>query len=102
MSKSLSISLAIIQVQRSIFQSPSFDLTEGLVAEETWFFIEGDRWFKKHPFEVDLNLYLLPGHEYLDWRKRIHLNNVNEEWRDSLSIIQCYVTYEGKFITIYR
>ena len=81
MSKSLSISLAIIQVQRSFFQSPSFELTEGLVAEETRFFVEGDRWFKKHPFEVDLNLYLLPGHETLYWSKWIHLNNVKEECR---------------------
>ena len=84
------------------FHSLSFELTEGLVAKATGIPIEGVRWFKKHPFEVDLNQYLLPGHESLDWRKWIHLNKVREEWRDVLSIIQCYVTYEGMFTTVYK
>ena len=48
------------------FQTLSFELNEGLIAEATWLPVEGERWFKKHMFEVDLSLYLLPGYEDLD------------------------------------
>ena len=34
--------------------------------------MEGDKWFKKFPFEVDMGLFLMLGYETLDWNKEIH------------------------------
>ena len=48
------------------FHILSFELTEGLVAKATGLPVEGDKWFKKLPFEVDLGLFLLSCHETLD------------------------------------
>ena len=64
--------------------------------------LEGDRWFKEYPFEANLGLYFLPRVESLYWSKGIYLNTVKQEWRDDLRIIQCYITYEGIFSTIYK
>ena len=47
-------------------------------------------------------MFLIPGHDTLDWSKGIHVNSLKEEWRHVLSIIQRYVTCEGRFATIYR
>ena len=41
--------------------------------------MEGDKWFKKIPFEVDLGLYLFSGHETLDWNRGIHRDVLKEE-----------------------
>ena len=60
------------------FVSMSFEFSEALIAEVTRLSIEGDQWFRKFPFEVDLNLFLLPGHESLDWSKGVHQNSLKE------------------------
>ena len=60
------------------FQTLTFKLIEILITEATRFPVEWDRLFKKYPFEASLGLYLLPGFEYLDWSKGIHLNNVKQ------------------------
>ena len=62
----------------------------------------GDKWFKQHLFEVNLSQFLLPGFESLDWSKRIHLNKVRPEWRNMLKVVQCYITCEGRFSTVFR
>ena len=59
------------------FQTLNFRVNEATVAEATSMSPERERWFKKHLFEVDLSMFLLPGFEKLDWGKGIHLNNVN-------------------------
>ena len=64
--------------------------------------LEGERWFKKHLFEVDLSKFLLPSLKKLDWGNWIYLNNVNPEWRDILNSIQRYITCEGWFETAFR
>ena len=47
----------------------------------------GDKWFKKFPFEVDLGLFLMSGHETLDSNRGIHIDALKEECRQTLSII---------------
>ena len=59
------------------FQTLTFKVDEATIAEVTCIPFEGERWFKKHLFEVDLRRFLIPGFEKLDWGKGIHLNNVN-------------------------
>ena len=84
------------------FQTLSFKINEATIAEATSITLEGERWFKKHLFEVDLNMFLLPGFKKLDWGKGIHLNNVKPEWRDVLNIIRRYITCEGRFATVFK
>ena len=61
------------------FQTLSFKVNEATIAEATCITLEGERWFKKHLFEVDLSMFLLPSFKKLDWGKGIHLNNVKPE-----------------------
>ena len=70
------------------FSSISFEVSGASIVEATRLSIDGDKWFKKFPFEVDMNLFLLPGHETLDWTKGIQRNALRDEWRHVLSIIQ--------------
>ena len=79
------------------FDSLSFEVSEASIAEASGLSTEGDQWFKKFPFEVDLNQFLLPRHENLDWSKAIHQSQLKEKWREILSIIQRYITFEGRF-----
>ena len=55
------------------FQTLSFKVNEATIAEATSITLEGERWFKKHLFEVDLSMFLLPGYKNLDWGKGLHL-----------------------------
>ena len=84
------------------FSSPSFEVLKASFVDATRLSTEGDQWFKKIPFGVDLYMFLFPRHEPLDWSKGICQNSLKEEWREVLSIIQRYVTYEGRFTTLYR
>ena len=54
----------------------NFEVNEGSIADEMRLLTEGERWFQKHLFEVDLSLYLQPCYEDLDSRKGIHLSNM--------------------------
>ena len=81
-------------------QTPNFRVNEATVAEAMGIAPEGERWFKKNLFEVDLSRFLFPYFEKLNWGKGIHLNNVKPEWRDILNIIQHYITYEGHFAIV--
>ena len=58
-------------------QTLNFKVNEATISEATCIALEGERWFKKHLFEVDLSMFLFPIFEKLDWGKGIHLNNVN-------------------------
>ena len=83
-------------------QTLKFKVDEATVLEATGIAPEGERWFKKHRFEVDLSMFLLPSFEKLYWGKGINLNNVKLEWRDILNIFQCYITFKGRFATMFR
>ena len=50
-------------------QTLTFKVDEATIAEATSVSSKGERWFKKHLFEVDLSRFLLPGFEKLDWGK---------------------------------
>ena len=60
------------------FASMRFEVLEASIIEATWFSTKGDRWLKKFPFEVDLNLFLLLGNESLDWSNGIHHNSLKD------------------------
>ena len=45
------------------FQTLNFKVNKGSIVEAMRLPIEGERWFKKHLFEVDLSMYLFPGYE---------------------------------------
>ena len=45
------------------FYSIIFEVSETSIAKAIGLSVDGDRWFKKFPFEVDMNLFILPGHE---------------------------------------
>ena len=47
-------------------------------------------------------MILFPSFKNINWGKGIHLNNVKLEWRDVLNIVQCYITCEGQFATMFR
>ena len=83
-------------------QTLMFKVDKATIAEATSIPSEGERWFNKHLFEVDLSRFLLLGFEKLDWGKGIHVNNVNHSWRYILNVVQCYITCEGHFTTILR
>ena len=55
------------------FQTLNFKVNEATIAEAMSITLEGERWFKKHLFEVDLSMFLLPGYKNLDWGKGLHL-----------------------------
>ena len=84
------------------FQTLSFKVNEATIAEATGISLEGERWFKKHLFEVDLSMFLLHGYEKLYWSKGSHLNNIKQEWRDMLNVVQRYITCEGRFATVFK
>lgn len=77
-----------------------FELNEVLIIEAMGLPAEGERWFKKNLFEINLSVYLLSGYKTLDWSKGIHLNILKWECRDVLDIIQCCTSCEGMFATI--
>ena len=56
------------------FASISFEVSRASIGEATRLSVDKDKWFKEFPFEVDMNFFLLPGHETLDWNKGIHMN----------------------------
>ena len=58
-------------------QTLNFKVDEAKVVEAMGIDPEGEIWFKKHLFKVDLSMFLLLGFKKLDWGKGIHLNNVN-------------------------
>ena len=58
-------------------QTLMFKVDKATIAEATSIPSEGEMWFKKHLFEVDLRRILFPNFEKLDWGKGIHLNNVS-------------------------
>ena len=84
------------------FNSISFEVSEHSIVKATGLATDGNKWFKKFPFEVDLSLFLLSGHETLDRNRGIHRDTLKEEWRPTLGIIQRYVTCEGRIATIFR
>ena len=55
-----------------IIASISFEVSKASITKVIGLSVNGDKWFKKFPFEVDMNQFLLPGHETLDWNKGIH------------------------------
>ena len=55
------------------FNTLMFELTKYLIAEATGVPIDGESWFKKIPFSLDPNDFLLPGNETLDWSKGVQL-----------------------------
>ena len=69
------------------FQTLSFKVNEATIAKAMGITLEGERWFKKHLFEVDLSMFLFPHFKKIDWDKGIHLNNVKPEWRYVLNIV---------------
>ena len=69
------------------FKSLSFEVSEASIAVAVGFSIEGNQWFKKFPFEVNLNMFLLLGHEGLDWGKGTHQKLLKEEWGEVFSIV---------------
>ena len=84
------------------FDSISFYISEQSIAEATGLSTEGEKWFKRLPFQVDLKIFLRPGYENTDWSQGIPRNCLKEEWKQVLAIIQRYVTCEGRFETIYK
>ena len=66
---------------RLIWASLGFEAPETSIAEAPGLSTEGDQCFKIFLFEANLNMFLLPRHETLDWGKGIHQNSINEEWR---------------------
>ena len=42
------------------FTSFNFEVSKNFIAEATRFPTEGEKWFKKFSFEVDLNMFLIP------------------------------------------
>ena len=57
----------------------SFEVSEESISEAVGLSTEGDSWFKKIPFEVDLIIFLFLGHESQDWSKGIHQNSLKQE-----------------------
>ena len=78
------------------FDSISFEISKQSIAEATGLSTEGEKWFKRLPFQVDLKLFLRLGYEKIDWSQGIPRYCLKEEWRQVLSIIQKYVTCEGR------
>ena len=58
------------------FQTLSFKVNEATIAKAMGITLEGERWFKKHLFEVDLSMFMLPSFKNIDSGKGIHLKNV--------------------------
>ena len=79
-----------------------FILDGAMIAEAIGGPAEGDKWFKQHLFEVNLSQFLLPIFENIDWSKGIHLNRIKPEWINMLKVVQCYITCEGRFATVFR
>ena len=69
------------------FKILSFEVSEASMAEAIRFPTKGNQWFKNFPFEVNLNMFLLLGHEGLDWGKGTHQKLLKEEWGEVLSIV---------------
>ena len=62
------------------FTSVSFEVSEHSIVEAIGLDMDGDKRFKIFPFEVDLGLFLLSGHETLEWNRGIHKDALKEEW----------------------
>ena len=84
------------------FQTLKIELTKELISKATGLAIEGECRFKKFPFEFDPSIFRFPGFESLDWNKGIHLSTVKPEWREVIGTVQCYITCEGRFATMYK
>ena len=48
------------------FSSINVEVLEHSIIEATGLAMHGEKWFKMFSFEVDLNLFLMSGHETLD------------------------------------
>jgi hypothetical protein len=59
--------------------------------------INGERWFKKGKFSVEIfNKFLVAEHQNPDWSKGISLLWIKEDWRGILTAIQRYNYITGK------
>jgi hypothetical protein len=65
--------------------------------------ISGERWFKKKEVPTDLcNKFLVADHQDPEWSKGIPNTWLKEEWKNTLPVVQKYITCEGRFSIVHR
>ena len=84
-----------------MFNTLKIELTGDLIAEATSIADEGEFWFKKVPFALNSENFLLPN-VVADWGKRFHIQNFTPEWREPIKILQSYITYEGRYASVFK
>ena len=63
---------------------------------------EGEFWFKKIPLTFKPKDFLLPEVETLEWGKGVQLDKFKPEWRETIKILQSYITCEGIFSMVFK
>ena len=76
-------------------------MTKELIAEAIGIPDEGEYWFKKKPFTIDSQNYLLLD-VVADWGKGVHMQNFKLECREPINILQSYITCEGRFAFVFK
>ena len=72
-----------------------------MIAEATGIVDEGDFWFKKVPFTFNSENFLLLD-VVADWGKGVHIQNFKPEWREPINILHSYVTYDGRYASVFK
>ena len=84
-----------------LFNTLKIELTRELIAEAIGIADEGEFWFKKVPFAFNSNNFLLPN-VIEDWGKGVHIQKFNPKWREPINILQSYITYEGRYASVFK
>ena len=84
-----------------MFNTLKIELTRELIAKATCIANEGEFWFKKVSFAFNSNNLLLPN-VVADWGKGVHIQKFKHEWREPIKILQSYITYEGRYASIFK
>ena len=84
-----------------MFNTLKIELTRELIAKAIGIADEGEFWFKKVPFAFNSENFLLPN-VVADWGKGVHIQKFKPEWRDPINILKSYITYEGRYASVFK
>ena len=80
--------------------SRTFKITETIIARAIRLSATSESSYKiKTLLKADLNPYLKPDHENIDWTPTVHISYFRPEWQGVITTVQHYITCEGRLST---
>ena len=80
----------------------TFEISKTIIARATQLSATGESWYKRKTlFREDLNPYLKPEHENIDWTPTVHISYFKPERQGVITTVQRYITRESRLSIVH-